>query len=137
MIPKENEPESDQIDQLNNYVNKPHIRQLIIDKDLTSGKKDHGRVIYASIANNPHNLVYGPSGEYRGADPGGMKDNELYNAQSPEYKNDVQTYEENRNLDTFGNIRAAQPVQWEERRDPDPNNTDNKYFVRQPNNENI
>lgn len=130
LIPKETEPEQEQIDKLNTYVNKPHIRSIIIEKDLTNPKKNPGKVIVAAIANNPNNYVYGPSSEHRGSDPGGSRDDELLGAQSPEYKNDVGTYEANKSLDTFGNIRPTKPVDWEPK--IGPKNSTNKYYVKKP-----
>ncbi|CAF1556854.1 unnamed protein product, partial [Didymodactylos carnosus] len=130
LIPKETESGQEQIQKLNNYVNKPHISKVIIENDLSSKRKSHGKVILASIANNPHNYVYGPRPDYRGKDPEGLRDDELLDAQSPEYQNDVNTYEANKSLDTFGDMRATQPVNWEAKREP--GDQDDKYFVKKP-----
>lgn len=55
LIPNDTEPEDQQIQTLNVYVNKPHIKH-IVKNDLISGNKDDGGVILASITNNPRNF---------------------------------------------------------------------------------
>ena len=87
---------------LNEYLNRQHIKSVIIenkliDKDI-HGVKDHGRLILASFVNNPNNLVYGPGyndkgKSFRGKEPGDKKDSELAGLQTDEHKNKTQTFE--------------------------------------------
>ena len=51
---------------LQDFLNKDHIKKVIIENDLINktGPKNRdghfGKLIHAAVSNNPHNLVYGP-----------------------------------------------------------------------------
>ena len=84
---------------LNNYLNKDHIKSVIIKNDLINKTYlgTHGKLIHAAVSNNPHNLVYGPgkdltSNKHRGRDPGEKKDVEILDKQTTDYKAAMTNY---------------------------------------------
>jgi hypothetical protein len=118
------EKAENKINQFDDYVNQPHIKKTIIDKDLTNPNLDHGVVIHAAIANNPHNLVAGPKRDDRCDDQGGKKDTSIFNAQSKDYQTAVKNYENEPTLENFGNIPAPTPINWKRNQ-----NQGNRYCV--------
>lgn len=131
LIPPKSDGEELRMQKLNQYLNKPHIKSVIIDNDLTNPDNNHGEVIHAAIANNPHNLVYGPNPNHRCKDPKSGLDDKILEAQRHEYKTAVNTYQQNKTLESFGNIPASEPVEWE-KHEPQQNQkaTVDKYHVK-------
>ena len=104
---------------LENYINKPHIANIIITKmfDQTKYKEDgtfgysndynrklttkglDGRIIHATFSWNPHNLVYGPGYKNNGrslrgraSDRGSSLDIELYDKQNESRKKQIDKF---------------------------------------------
>jgi hypothetical protein len=131
IIPRKSDPEEASITQLEGYVNQPHIKDVIIEGDLTNPEYNHGDVIHAAVVNNPHNLVDGPVVETRLRDPKGRVDSEILKAQSDAYKTAVNAYLANKNLETFGQIPPPAPVDWERNQ-----SQGGRYNVKKPENQN-
>ena len=129
LIPSKNLPTEERIKTLEGHVNRPNVRSIIIDHDLTKPGNNHGEVIHASIANYPNNLVDGPNKDHRCNDPGRGKDTELLNVQPSDYQNAVGAYERNPSLQTFGDIPPSTPVTWVKHDQPNKKGND-QYYVK-------
>ena len=122
------------VKQVENYLNKTHIKSTIetIDRErsiVERGRKTHGTLIYAAIVNNPYNLFHGVEKSYRADDPHHQEpdstttqllksnsklkhDKPLIDLQSDEYKKNYEEYVKNKSLETFGNLSQNSPVFW-------------------------
>lgn len=99
------------------YVNKQHIKTVIIKNKLIvkRQKGDHGKVIHASISNNPHNFVRGPTGAKRGDDPKQKVDAKILSRQSNEYQQAAKPFLDKNSSPTlkqFGDLPRTVPVQF-------------------------
>ncbi len=110
-IPRKTDNPQHSKEQLDGYVNKPHIKEIIIQKELAKPENNHGKVLHGSIANNPHNLVDGPSA--RIDDPRGGIDQRILNQQSPEYKAKFEDLKNEPTLENLGNLPPTAAVNWE------------------------
>jgi hypothetical protein len=59
LIPSKTETDEVRIQKLEQYVNQPHIKSVIIDNGLTNKDYDHGEVIHAAIPGRTIRSVYG------------------------------------------------------------------------------
>ena len=117
---------------INEYLNREHIKDIIIGKGLINyefrGRKDHGLLIAASFVNNPNNLVYGPGYNrkgkpHRGNEKKDKKDIELAALQSNDHKEKIRVFEERLKkkddkkvemaVKAFGEIPQARTVNFE------------------------
>jgi hypothetical protein len=64
-------------EELENYVNLPHIQNTIVRNKKHEKTKNHGEIIHAAISWNPDNLVKGPKAELRSSDLRSNTDTEL------------------------------------------------------------
>lgn len=87
--------------EIENYLNQPHIYAIIKENNLINNNKfTHGDIIHAAFSNNPNNLVYGPNKDHRAHDPEQNKsippperiDTEILNLQNQNYQNAFNVY---------------------------------------------
>jgi len=115
--------------EIETYINQPHIRKVITNRDLNVDKEKHGKLIHASISNNPHNFVRGPNGDLRFDDPKGKIDDKLLSHQTKDFKDAakpfvVKTPNNPETLAKFGKLPPTVPVHF----DKDPTSTSRKAF---------
>lgn len=132
---RKNYSKEDQMKILQDYINKPHIANIIITKmfdinnynneDNTYAKhyngKD-GKIIHAAFSWNPHNLVYGPGYSnngrpLRGREPGSNIDTELYDKQSDQNKQKINDFSTNgrtaqEKIEIFGGLDPNNKLDW-------------------------
>ena len=93
------------------FMNTPHIKNVIISKNLIE-KYDQGDIINAAIINNPNNLVFGPVQTLRLNNYKGKIDKELLLRQNNNFQEAVKTFVNNQSLTNFANIPCAKSVDW-------------------------
>lgn len=124
-IPRKTDPRSDAIQKVQDYVNLPHIKEIIIQENMTNPELNHGDVIHGAIANNPHNLADGARD--RIDDPRGGIDKKILGAQSKDYQTAVEEYQtakkeyetakkeyaKDQRFKKFGKLPPPKPVEWQ------------------------
>ena len=105
--------------QWDSYINQPHVKKLIVEAVCRLGSRRgmDGRILYASIMYNPHNLVAGPHPCQRVDDAKDDIDYAILDKQRDIVKETIQRFlnDTDHTFEIFASMPAAEPVYWHHR----------------------
>ncbi|CAF0762503.1 unnamed protein product [Brachionus calyciflorus] len=105
--------------ELEDYLNLPHIKNVIVKNEMLNKTENHGEVIHSAISWNPDNIVKGPKTRLRFEDPKSDTDNEILKNQTDKFQDAVSKITCNLEAQTLSSYAialresgGAKPVQW-------------------------
>ena len=99
-------PTDDKKTQITHFMNKDHIKQIIVQEDLINliPQMDHLALIHSAFINNPYNLVNGVLSNNRADDQRGRLDTPIVNQQKENFKEKIKKFKNNPTIANFAEI---------------------------------